>query len=443
MPDAQVPSSVGNPGPSPAPDLPSPLLYSTAWIRRGPRTVLLYPWHKKPDPRPDLERISEGYAADSVEAWFPIDDHHWYFTRDDLGRLFQETTGIRGDLYLRKTTELRRWLARALDEGEVRAYWWAEPEMSLPSSSERQVALAMAGPGENAWYGMSDDKPEKAKPEPWPEHEPTSFDECEQRLVAAKTRMVITKGFQPKYSDADLVAMRDAPVKSRRFLVWIGVGIRDPNKEVGYRRDTGRTTAWTAPFSMVEDADLDAALICAKNGMTYEPENPYTMVLIDQSINAGGATNSIEIVPTFANMADLGVAQFVPPEIFSEAALRRAMTPDLNGQYSVLFPQLDAFAKSRKGSPFDQDEAKAFARTLDPAIQDQFVARHQYHAQFGANQHFLGNGFTAQLPVEGHPGTKKEYGVMETMTLDKDPLSIAQRAKLGGVRVLTIPAKVV
>jgi len=111
--------------------LPSPLLGPTAKVRRGDTWVLLYPWHQAPDPRPDLERISEGYAADSVESWFPIDDHHWYFTRDDLGRLFQETTAIRGDLYLRKTTELRRWLARALDEGEVRAYRWEEPQPDL------------------------------------------------------------------------------------------------------------------------------------------------------------------------------------------------------------------------------------------------------------------------------------------------------------------------
>ena len=162
MPDAQVPSSVGNPGPSPAPDLPSPLLYSTAWIRRGPRTVLLYPWHKKPDPRPDLERISEGYAADSVEAWFPIDDHHWYFTRDDLGRLFQETTGIRGDLYLRKTTELRRWLAQALDEGEVRAYWWAEPEFTFHSSTAAEtVPAALIAPKPVAIEETPNEKPAK------------------------------------------------------------------------------------------------------------------------------------------------------------------------------------------------------------------------------------------------------------------------------------------
>ena len=119
MPDVQPTATI--PEASPPPSLSSPFLDSTAYIRRGARSVVLYPWHQSPDERPDLERIDEGYAADSVESWYPIDDHHWYFTRDDLGRLFQETTGIRGDLYLRKTIELRRWLAKALDEGEVRA----------------------------------------------------------------------------------------------------------------------------------------------------------------------------------------------------------------------------------------------------------------------------------------------------------------------------------
>ena len=98
-------------------------LDATAWVRRGDWIVYLFPWHQNPKPR-GIEPLTEGYAADSVESWFPIDDHHWYFTRWDLSRLFQETTGIRGDLYLRSTPELRRWLQRALLDGEVVAYLW-------------------------------------------------------------------------------------------------------------------------------------------------------------------------------------------------------------------------------------------------------------------------------------------------------------------------------
>ena len=122
--------------------LPSPWLDAVTRVRRGDRWVLLYPWHRWPDPRPDMERIEEGYAADSVESWFPIDDHHWYFTRDDLGRLFQETTGIRGDLYLRKTHELRQWLARSLYDGEVRAYRWDESPPDLSGFGASPVAVA-------------------------------------------------------------------------------------------------------------------------------------------------------------------------------------------------------------------------------------------------------------------------------------------------------------
>lgn len=123
-------------------ELPSPYLDATAKLRQGDTWVLLYPWHQRPDPRPDMERIDEGFAADSVESWFPIDDHHWYFTRDDLGRLFQETTSIRGDLYLRRTQDLRRWLARALDEGEVCAYRWDEPQIDLSGFGARPVVEA-------------------------------------------------------------------------------------------------------------------------------------------------------------------------------------------------------------------------------------------------------------------------------------------------------------
>ena len=139
-------------------------LDATARINRGERMVLLFPWHQSPDDQPDLERIDEGYAADSVESWYPIDDHHWYFTRDDLGRLFQETTGILGDLSFRKTTELRRWLARALDDGEVRAYHWRQPE--VPVSFAAQTETAKAGPEANAWHGLGAYEPEPTSLKP-------------------------------------------------------------------------------------------------------------------------------------------------------------------------------------------------------------------------------------------------------------------------------------
>jgi len=438
MPAIQTPQSDGNSGASPAAALSSPFLDSTACIRQGSRTVVLYPWHQRPDVRPDLERIDEGYAADSVESWFPIDDHHWYFTRIDLGRLFQETTAIRGDLYLRKTTELRRWLARALDEGEVRAYWWAEPQMSLPSSSERQVALAMAGPGENAWYGMSDEPANK--PEPWPTNEPQSLNECLQRLQAAKERIRLHK-FQPKYSDADLLAIRDAGgAANHRFVVWVASGTKQDGEGVGFTRVSKRSTAWTAPFTMTEDADLDPALLCAKNAMIYKPDQSYTVIIVDRSVSVPGAIEPVTIVPTFANISRLGQSEFAKDGI-SKIYSKNCMTPEFNAKYKVIFEKFLLHLKGKWALAFNPKVARQFSKRLGPVDGPLFIARHRYQSQFGANQHFTGNGFTGQLKIEGEPGTHKKYGSLEVMTLEINPPRIAQRKAAGGAHVIHIPAK--
>lgn len=438
-----IQSPADNPEASPPHSLSSPFLDSTAYIRRSARTVVLYPWHQSPDERPDLERIDEGYAADSVESWFPIDDHHWYFTRDDLGRLFQETTGIRGDLYLRKTTELRRWLARALDEGEVRAYWWSEPEISLPAKNESDVALAMAGPGANAWHGMKDEPQPapkaKPKPEPWPENEPSNFDECRNRLEAAKERIQVHQ-FQPRYSDAELMAIRDTGTINERFIVWVTHGAKSDANIVGYKRNvTNRTTSWTCPFTQVEDADLDPALICAKNAMTYHPDAEYTMVIMDRTVVVPEASGEITFVPTYANMSGLGVREFSGD--YDESALRLAMTDEGSRAYSELHPKYEAFCKGSGKDYYDPLSASLFSASLSPELGKLFSARHLYNAQLGANSDFVGNGLTKQKILPGGTAPIKEYGSVEAITFSKNTPTIGQRKAAGQVAVIAIPKK--
>ena len=373
------PSPAGIPEASPPPSLSSPFLDSTAYIRRGSRSVVLYPWHQSPDERPDLERIDEGYAADSVESWFPIDDHHWYFTRDDLGRLFQETTGIRGDLYLRKTIELRRWLARALDEGEVRAYWWNEPEISLPTGYDHAQTVTTKSLGTtaqpsavegNAWAGMRDE-PTK-KPGPWPSSEPASLEECHQRLLAAEERIRVHK-FQPKYSDADLLAIRDAGGVNHRFVVWVTSGTKQDTEGVGFTRVSKRSTAWTAPFTMTEDADLDPALLCAKNGMIYKSEESYTVIIVDRSVSVPGSKEPVAIIPTFANISKLGQSEFARDGI-SKIHAKNCMTPEFNEKYKELFAK---FFLSVKKKLEESIQSKAGQTILEASWPDRWAAFHR------------------------------------------------------------------
>ena len=436
-------------------------LDATARINRGERMVLLFPWHQSPDEQPDLERIDEGYAADSVESWYPIDDHHWYFTRDDLGRLFQETTGILGDLSFRKTTELRRWLARALDDGEVRAYHWRQPE--VPFSFPAQTETAKAGPEANAWHGLGAYEPEpkpQSKAKAWPANEPTSFAECEERLIAAKQR-IADDGFQPKYSDAQLIAMRDEAMRNggtlpNRFIVWVGKDAKGDSDLVGFKRaDTvipahdgkpeevkpGRATAWTAAFTQVEDADLDPELLCMKNGMNYDPSSPYTMIVIDQTMPVPGATAGITFIPTFSKMTEVGTIEFVP-EGLSDREIGEAMTPEGNSAYAAQYTGFAAFCAENQIKPYDPKALKAFLTTLPPEARSAFSARQHFNSQLGANEHFLGNGLTKQKPAKGHPATHgKKYGAVEAITLERNPPTIGARLDSGSAKRIVMPKR--
>jgi hypothetical protein len=384
-----------------------------------------------------VEAIDAGYAADCVDLWFPLDDYHLYFTRLDLGDLYERTTGYYGDLWSFTTEELRNWLARALAEGEVLAYWWNDSQ--TPSTRLSAITGISSISPVNSWAGAESSNSEN-KIEPWPTEEPASFAECEQRLADAKARIANHK-FQPKYSDSELVAMSKKGEVTDRFMVWVCEGDKSESDVVGYRReDTGRTTAWTAPFVMVEDADLDPEFICLKNGMIYKPEKSYTMVIIDRSVPLPDSKESLVIIPTFSAMAELGAKEF-RDDGFSQFALRRAMTPAANGLYKVKFAQL-ASGLAEFRMVFDAKIAGQFAEAnLPKQDAEVFRARHRYQIQFGANQHFRGTGLTGQLPHKDHPGTHKEHGALETMTLEHNPPSIAMRKAAGGVKVLSIPPK--
>ncbi len=328
---------------------------------------------------------------------------------------------------------LRAGLVPALGSGPAAAFE-DEPWIGEPSRAE-EPAPAPA--------------PAAAKPPPWPEQEPTSFAECEQRLEAARLR-IDRHGFQPKYSDAQLMAMDPVQPVTDRFMVHVREKPNpgDPQEQViGYRRTSGRTTSWTAPFDQVEDADKDAKLLTQKLAMdSYSPDDEYEMFIIDTQTPVpmtgvpgaeGAATGQPYVfVPTRASVTALGKQEFA--DKFSDEVLEQAMSEEYAGEYARLSEQLDQQIAA-KGHPkhmrFNQKTYEAFA---DEQIgggeqQELFLARHTYTCELGTNPDFLGNGLTKQI---GKPG--KQYGAQETLTFEKNPPTVAQRERAGNVKRVSL-----
>ena len=199
-------------------------------------------------------------------------------------------------------------------------------------------------------------------------------------------------------------------------------------------------------FDQVEDADLDAQLLCDKLGMNYDPNQPYTVNLIDTQQAVPDATESYTFVPTYDSVAELGKQEFAsdwtPEEI--DAAMSEQNRPAYEQQaaaYREWIAKNNGIPDSQKAGAFFNDKyARSFANQQieDKKQKDLFLCRHTFTTEIGTNEHFLGTGLTKQI---GTSTPEKQYGVQELLTFEKNPPTIKQRKTAGALKTLTIPAR--
>ena len=252
---------------------------------------------------------------------------------------------------------------------------------------------------------------------------PQSLDDCAQGLIEARKKLD-TEGYKAKYTDAQQRQKVDeGSVSQERFLVSFQTQNNNPDAKLAFQRDSGLAPLWATSFDQLENADTDPQLIADVLGTPYDPAKDYVLHIIDrgETFNHFGQNT---LVPTWKNMQ-------APTQLYlggkhEPAILAEVMTPEYQKEYAS-----DMLKFSEYGlKEFNVDHQKLYAESLPLAKEEKFLARHNVRTEMGANSEFTGNGLTQSR--EG----STQYGVVETLTLENNPLPITKMAN-----VKTIPLK--
>ncbi len=354
----------------------------------------------------------------------------------------------RHDLWQLDDHALRQALAQDLCMGRIRVGVSTRTPFALAGGAKATGTTAVKGRTAKSTAASPAASTTTAVAPAWVQGEPSDFDDAVLRLQAASER-IKTFGYEPKYSDAELMAMRDKGRVDDRFIVSVCRGPKSDGDVIGYKRASGRTTAWTTTFDQVEDGDLDPEILCGKMGMPYDRSSEYTYLIIDRACSAAEVAPEKTIVPTYDNITAIGKAEFVgDPEQNDPQTIEEVMTPYYSNEYEVHFEALISFSLARGGGPdktYQSAWVKAFARThfINAREQEKFLTRHKFTTEIGTNKYFTGNGLTKVTGSTANSRAgKKKFGALETLTIERNPPTIGQRKSQGGIRQLTLPPKV-
>jgi hypothetical protein len=264
--------------------------------------------------------------------------------------------------------------------------------------------------------------------QPTPDLKPRSLNDCEQRLAAARERL-IAEGYKPKYTDEELMAIAQKGELDDRFVVRLTETKYAGNDGYLGQMNNGEVKYWSTTFNQMENADTDPKTLCALIGVDYKPEKSYTLVIVDTQ--AAGTGQSVTIVPTHKNLGNFAKSEIkgINPE-----AVDKVMTPEYNGEYAEHMVAFKASGGHVGKEKHMKDYANAnFSNKEDKVL---FKTRMKINEKLGANEYYTGDGTTKNLIAD----CPNKCGVMETFTYDKSPQTLAQlEANDSAKRFVTTP----
>lgn len=180
---------------------------------------------------------------------------------------------------------------------------------------------------------------------------------------------------------------------------------------LGQANNVGTVAYWTSTFTCMESADTDPELIRNVLGLGYNPLASYSLLVID-TLGIEEIADIRSMVPTWDNLGALGKsdqAAWIAPD-----DIDKAFRPEMAGDYQRV---LDA-AKKAKIDLNDKQERLELAEDVlgSKDAAKLFNARHTMAMEYGANEHFLGNGVTKSLA-----GGNNKLGALETLSYEKHP----------------------
>ena len=265
---------------------------------------------------------------------------------------------------------------------------------------------------------------------------PQSLSECQQLLAASRDKLGTTGTYNPKYTSDELSAMAAKGVVAKeRFIVSLQKVKTAPDAPVGYARPSLRTTAWTTTFDLAENSDTDPELLCDLNGMTYDPNADYELVLIDQGLyyQKDGAVN---FIPTYDRLGELGKTEFAGE--FLPHEIDEVLTPEYSAHYKEVMDEYSAVG----GKPWEETKLDMFLEeryAADEAAARKFKVRNSFNTEIGANEHFSGDGVTKTTGSSAYGLEPGKNGNLEMLLFEHSPQSVADLEGKGAI--IRIPAK--
>ncbi|MBU2870498.1 RHS repeat-associated core domain-containing protein [Colwellia sp. E2M01] len=245
-----------------------------------------------------------------------------------------------------------------------------------------------------------------------PNSDPKSLEECQERLNAAREN-IIKNGYKAKYSDKELVAKaKGDSVGKSRFLISFQPVNGGGDAKLAYQKDNGLVALWATSFDMLENADSDPQIIADLLATGYDPKKDYVLHIVDRGEDLA-LFGENTFVPTWDKLEEPAINQLEPKY---HDAIGDVLNSDYQKQYAAHME--DYWGNDL--NEFNKKDQKRFLSSLDKEQQQKFSARHALRTEFGANSEFTGDGMTQCR----HAGNN--HGVVETLTLENDPPTIAE-----------------
>lgn len=364
-----------------------------------------------------------------------------YETLYDLAPNLEQLQSVVADLQLIPAPEQQTYsqlmdaLAEGLTEERVALYINAPFKRPEPAGAAAETAANMPG---NRKVELAPAAPSaQTAPNAKQNTTPSSLEDA-TKILAERRKQIAQDGYKQKYSDQQLKTMAEKGELNDRFFVRLIFGdvSEAENDTLGFRRDSGRAPYWATTFDMAEAADTDPEILAALFGIEdFDPKQPFTLAVIDMDKMPVQAERE-SFIPTFKNMNEFARRELTPGEGFNADALEQMLSAEFADEYA----QFMAGYKSSGGNIYDLNGVKSQSIyfTDDPQKQKLLQIRHKMQLEFGANPLFSGNGMTK---VNGDSRYAKDigqtYGVVETFTFERDPLTIGDLETAGAVKLIS------
>ena len=362
-------------------------------------------------------------------------------------QMYQHARPWASDLSRLTTFQLRDALLQLFARDEMRVWqlsegWGQPPEGNGIGEGGLAASVAAVSPKpakrKQKPKGGAAEQSENTASQSSKKVEPTSLEHAQQ-ILAERRKQIEQSGYKPKYSDAELLAMAEAgDIANDRFHVRLVFNNPENamNSTLGFRRDSGRAPYWATTFDMAEAADTDPELLACIFGIEdYSPDCEFSLVIIDTH-NLPPQAERQTFVPTFDNMTAFCNSEFTDEEIGSLLDTSAVINEKCAEEYA-------AFMAGYKATGLSVHDPKLIKQHLefigaDKETKEKILLRHKVQAELGANPLFSGNGLTKVNHDNRYSNqTPQQFGVAETVTFERDPLTI----KNLGSSVAVVPAK--